>query len=142
MRISTLTIHNNLFFLPFRFELDHKFTKEPYIHNKTKNVLPLPAATPSFSQFGDIFGSFTGFGGFGGGRHARHVNRGTNLRVKVKLTLEEIATGVEKKIKVSMSELIVSSPLLFVTQDIISFCRFFKFLLRLFVARIFIGMIL
>ena len=50
-----------------------------------------------FSQFGDIFGSFTGFGGFGGGRHARHVNRGTNLRVKVKLTLEEIATGVEKK---------------------------------------------
>ncbi|MDE5638467.1 MAG: molecular chaperone DnaJ [Odoribacter sp.] len=53
-----------------------------------------------FSQFGDIFGSFTGFGGFGGGRHARHVNRGTNLRVKVKLTLEEIATGVEKKIKV------------------------------------------
>ena len=41
-----------------------------------------------------------------------------------------------------MSELIVSSPLLFVTQDIISFCRFFKFLLRLFVARIFIGMIL
>lgn len=53
-----------------------------------------------FSQFGDIFGSFTGFGGFGGGRHARHVNRGSNLRVKVKLTLEEIATGVEKKIKV------------------------------------------
>ncbi len=53
-----------------------------------------------FSQFGDIFGSFTGFSGFGGGRHARHVNRGTNLRVKVKLTLEEIATGVEKKIKV------------------------------------------
>ncbi len=53
-----------------------------------------------FSQFGDIFGSFTGFGGFGGGRQARHVNRGTNLRVKVKLTLEEIATGVEKKIKV------------------------------------------
>lgn len=53
-----------------------------------------------FSQFGDIFGNFTGFGGFGGGRHSRHVNRGTNLRVKVKLTLEEIATGVEKKIKV------------------------------------------
>lgn len=55
-----------------------------------------------FSHFGDIFGSFGGFGGFGGGgRHsARRVNRGTNLRVKVKLTLEEIATGVEKKIKV------------------------------------------
>lgn len=57
-----------------------------------------------FSQFGDIFGSFSGFGGFGGfggrGRTARRVNRGTNLRVKVKLTLEEIATGVDKKIKV------------------------------------------
>lgn len=54
-----------------------------------------------FSHFGDIFGSFGGFGGFGGGgRSARRVNRGTNLRVKVKLTLEEIASGVEKKIKV------------------------------------------
>lgn len=54
-----------------------------------------------FSHFGDIFGNFGGFGGFsGGGRSARRVNRGTNLRVKVKLTLEEVATGVEKKIKV------------------------------------------
>lgn len=57
-----------------------------------------------FSNFGDIFSGFGGFGGFsgfgGGGRQARTVNRGTNLRVKVKLTLEEIATGVEKKIKV------------------------------------------
>ena len=56
-----------------------------------------------FSQFGDIFGSFGGFsafGGFGGGRSARRVNRGTNLRVKVKMNLQEIATGIEKKIKV------------------------------------------
>ena len=56
-----------------------------------------------FSQFGDIFGSFggfSGFGGFGGGRSARRVNRGTNLRVKVKMNLQEIATGTEKKIKV------------------------------------------
>ena len=57
-----------------------------------------------FSHFGDIFGNFGGFGGFsgfgGGGGRARRVNRGSNLRVKVKLTLEEIATGVEKKIKV------------------------------------------
>ena len=56
-----------------------------------------------FSQFGDIFGSFggfSGFGGFGGGRSARRVNRGTNLRVKVKMHLQEIATGIEKKIKV------------------------------------------
>ena len=56
-----------------------------------------------FSQFGDIFGSFggfSGFGGFGGGRSARRVNRGTNLRVKVKMNRQEIATGIEKKIKV------------------------------------------
>jgi molecular chaperone DnaJ len=54
-----------------------------------------------FSQFGDIFGGH--FGGFGGGgqRGGRRVNRGSNLRVKVKLTLEEIANGVEKKIKVN-----------------------------------------
>src|SRR5690606_19767737 len=56
-----------------------------------------------FSQFGDIFGSafgggFSGFGGgFGGGQ--RRV-KGSNLRIRVKLTLEEIANGVEKKVKV------------------------------------------
>lgn len=60
-----------------------------------------------FSQFGDIFGGHFGgfgFGGFGSssssGRTRKHVNRGTDLRVKVKLTLKEISTGVEKKIKV------------------------------------------
>lgn len=55
-----------------------------------------------FSHFGDIFGGhFGGFGGFGGGGGSRkHVNRGADLRVKVKLTLNEIAAGVEKKIKV------------------------------------------
>ncbi len=54
-----------------------------------------------FSQFGDIFGG--GFGGFGGGgsRGGRRVNRGSNLRVKVKMNLSEIANGVEKKIKVN-----------------------------------------
>lgn len=54
-----------------------------------------------FSQFGDIFGGHFGggFGGFGGGG-GRRTNRGSDLRVKVKLTLKEIATGVEKKIKV------------------------------------------
>jgi len=56
-----------------------------------------------FSQFGDIFGNafggrgFGGFSGFGGGR-ARI--KGGNLRIRVKLTLEEIANGVEKKIRV------------------------------------------
>ena len=55
-----------------------------------------------FSSFGDIFGdAFGGFGGFGGGRQSRRVNKGSNLRVKVKLTLQEIAAGVEKKIKVN-----------------------------------------
>ncbi|MGV8878295.1 MAG: molecular chaperone DnaJ [Sphingobacteriaceae bacterium] len=57
-----------------------------------------------FSQFGDIFGgggspfdSF--FGGQQGG--SRRAAKGSNLRIKVKLTLEEIANGVEKKIKVN-----------------------------------------
>ncbi|MEC4003960.1 molecular chaperone DnaJ [Flavobacterium sp. SUN052] len=53
-----------------------------------------------FSQFGDIFGG-GGFGGFGGnsGGGQRRV-KGSNLRIKVKLTLEEVANGVEKKVKV------------------------------------------
>jgi molecular chaperone DnaJ len=55
-----------------------------------------------FSQFGDIFGgAFGGGGGFGGRGGGRRVARGTNLRVKVKLTLQDIANGVEKKIKVN-----------------------------------------
>lgn len=58
-----------------------------------------------FSQFGDIFGSaFGGGGGFGGfsgfGSGARGHIKGSNLRIRVKLTLEEIANGVEKKVKV------------------------------------------
>jgi len=48
-----------------------------------------------FSQFGDIFGG----GGFGGGSSRARV-KGSNLRIRVKLTLEEIANGVEKRIKV------------------------------------------
>ncbi len=55
-----------------------------------------------FSHFGDIFGdAFGGFGAFGGSRRGRRVNKGSNLRVKVKLTLQEIASGTEKKIKVT-----------------------------------------
>lgn len=53
-----------------------------------------------FSHFGDLFG-------FGGGQRRRgggqRVNRGSNLRVKVKLSLKDIAQGVEKKIKVRKS---------------------------------------
>src|SRR6056300_320776 len=51
-----------------------------------------------FSQFGDIFGGAFG-GGFGSGGGRRRV-QGSNMRIRVKLTLEEIAKGVEKKIKV------------------------------------------
>ena len=46
-----------------------------------------------FSQFGDVFGS-----AFGGG--GRRTVKGTSLRVRVKLSLEEVVLGVEKKIKV------------------------------------------
>ncbi len=52
-----------------------------------------------FSQFGDIFGG-GGFGGFSGGGGGQRRVKGSNLRIKVKLTLEEIANGVEKKVKV------------------------------------------
>ena len=52
-----------------------------------------------FSQFGDIFGG--GFGGFGGGRGGRRVVKGTNLRIRLSLTLKEILEGVDKKIKVN-----------------------------------------
>ena len=57
-----------------------------------------------FSAFGDIFGGHSGFGGFGSGfgggarQHAQY--RGADLRLRVKLTLEEIATGTTKKFKV------------------------------------------
>ncbi len=57
-----------------------------------------------FSQFGDIFGGgggspFESFFGGGGGRTRQR--KGSNLRIKLKLTLDEIANGVEKKIKVN-----------------------------------------
>ncbi|MCH5334590.1 MAG: molecular chaperone DnaJ [Alistipes sp.] len=56
-----------------------------------------------FSQFGDIFGGhFSGFSGFsGGGRSGQRVNRGSDIRVKVKLTLAEIAEGTVKKLKIN-----------------------------------------
>ncbi|MDR1592033.1 MAG: molecular chaperone DnaJ [Prevotellaceae bacterium] len=61
-----------------------------------------------FAQFGDIFGGhfggafrgFSGFSGFGGnGRQP--VNHGSDLRIKVSLSLNEIATGIVKKVKVN-----------------------------------------
>lgn len=50
-----------------------------------------------FSQFGDVFGGAFG-GGFGGGGQRRA--KGSNLRIRVKLNLEEVAQGVEKTVKV------------------------------------------
>jgi molecular chaperone DnaJ len=56
-----------------------------------------------FSQFGDIFGGsgspFESFFG-GGSAGGRRVRKGSNLRIKLKLDLQEIANGAEKKIKV------------------------------------------
>ena len=58
-----------------------------------------------FSHFGDIFGDFFGggasFGGFGGGGRRQVVRKGSNLRVKVKLSLEEVVKGTERKIKIN-----------------------------------------
>lgn len=51
--------------------------------------------------FGGGFGGFSGFGGFGGGRSGQaqqRVYKGRDIRVRVKLTLDEIAKGVEKEI--------------------------------------------
>ena len=50
-----------------------------------------------FSQFGDIFGG--GFGGSRGGSQTARV-KGSNMRIRVKITLEDIANGVEKKVKI------------------------------------------
>jgi molecular chaperone DnaJ len=55
-----------------------------------------------FSQFGDIFGGGSPFDSFfGGGGSRRRQRKGSNLRIKLKLTLEEIALGADKKIKVN-----------------------------------------
>lgn len=67
-----------------------------------------------FAHFGDIFGGgfgggfssgFSGFGGFGGegGAHGgprKPVNKGTDLRITVKVTLKDILNGVDKKLKI------------------------------------------
>lgn len=65
-----------------------------------------------FSHFADVFGGGGGgfgfnigdlFGGGGGGygQGQRAVRKGGNLRIKVKMTLEEVATGTEKKLKIN-----------------------------------------
>ena len=54
-----------------------------------------------FSQFGDIFGGHFGGGGFRSSGGGARVNRGSDIRVKVRLTLSEIANGVTKKLKIN-----------------------------------------
>ena len=58
-----------------------------------------------FSNFGDIFGGsgspFESFFGGGSSRGGRRQRKGSNLRIKLKLSLDEIANGVEKKIRVN-----------------------------------------
>lgn len=64
-----------------------------------------------FSKFGDIFGDMFGEGGFnfgnfnGGNGRSRGSLRGENIRIKIKLTLEEISRGVDKKIKIKRQKL-------------------------------------
>jgi len=59
-----------------------------------------------FSQFGDVFGEDSPFGSFFGGGSSQTKRgrgtgaRGSNLRIKVKMTLEEISKGAKKTIKV------------------------------------------
>ena len=57
-----------------------------------------------FSNFGDIFGGHFGGGGFSGGSFGggqERVNRGSDLRIKVRLTLKEIVNGTTKKLKIN-----------------------------------------
>lgn len=64
-----------------------------------------PSMEDIFSRFGDLFGDLGGFGGggfgdfFGGGTRQR-VMRGTDLRIRVKMTLQEVAHGTTKKLKI------------------------------------------
>ena len=73
-----------------------------------------------FSMFGDIFGGRGGFGGFsgfgGGGGQSQRRFRGSDLRVKVKLNLKEIAEGTTKKFKLKMPYCIIRKRNLYSRQ--------------------------
>ena len=60
-----------------------------------------------FSHFSDIFGNSSGFGNFSDifgrrstGRNSQYNNSGSNLRIRMKLTLEEINSGIKKKVNI------------------------------------------
>ena len=81
---------------------------------------PGPDFSGGFGNLNDIlndlfggggFGGFSGFGGFGGfgggqrgGQSQQRVMRGRDIRTRVRLTLEEIATGVEKEVTIERNE--------------------------------------
>ena len=54
-----------------------------------------------FSRFGDIFGGFGDIFGGGSSRGGRAVPHGSNMRIRVKLSLSEVVHGVEKKVKIN-----------------------------------------
>ena len=60
-----------------------------------------------FDQFGDIFGGGSPFDSFFGGGSTQQRNKGTNLRIKLKLSISEIAGGVDKKIKVKRKKILL-----------------------------------
>ena len=66
-----------------------------------------------FSQFGDIFGGSGFGGGFGGGGQRRRVVKGSNLRIRINLTLKDVVEGVDKKIKVR--KLVVADGVTYIT---------------------------
>lgn len=72
-----------------------------------------------FSQFGDIFGSAFGssFGGFGSTRRAQSI-KGSNLRIRLRLSLEEMMNGAEKIVKVKRLKFVKGT-----TSKICSACK-------------------
>ena len=68
-----------------------------------------------FSQFGDIFGGGGFGGGFGGGGQRRRVVKGSNLRIRINLTLKDVVEGVDKKIKVR--KLVVADGVTYITCE-------------------------
>lgn len=54
-----------------------------------------------FERFGSMFGGHYSQGGYGGGAYQRSVNKGSDLRIKVRLTLSEIVNGTTKKLKIN-----------------------------------------